>query len=59
MSQENVELLRDMYGQDPLFEFAESLHPQAELHQAKRHAGCGRLLRRDEFLRGALLWHEE
>ena len=34
MSEENVEPPRDMYGRTTLSEFAEPLHPQAELHQA-------------------------
>jgi hypothetical protein len=33
MSQENVTTLREMYGRGSLAEFAESLHPQAEMHQ--------------------------
>jgi hypothetical protein len=59
MSQENVELLRGMYGRNTLWEFAESLHPQAELHQAGVMPDADDYFGRDEFLRGALLWHEE
>ena len=35
MSEENVELLREMYRLRSLTEFADSLHPEAELHQAR------------------------
>ena len=59
MSQENLELLRDMYGRATLSEFAESLHPQAELHQASVMPDADDYFGREEFLRGTLLWHEE
>ena len=53
MSEENVELLRDMYGRTTLREFAESLHPQAELHQAGVLPDADDYFGRDEFVRGA------
>ena len=59
MSEENVELLRDMYGRTTLSEFAESLHPQAELHQAGVVPDADDYFGRDEFVRGTLRWHEE
>jgi hypothetical protein len=33
MSEENIELLNEMYRRRTFMEFAESLHPDAELHQ--------------------------
>jgi hypothetical protein len=52
MSDENVELLRDMYGRRTLAEFAESLHPDAELHQERSIPDSADYYGRDEFVRG-------
>ena len=59
MSQENVEQMQDMYRRATRSEFAESLHPQAELHQASVMPDTDDYFGREEFLRGTLLWHEE
>jgi hypothetical protein len=59
MSDENVELLRDMYGRRTLAEFAESLHPDAELHQERSIPDSADYYGRDEFVRGTALWLEE
>jgi ketosteroid isomerase-like protein len=59
MSQENVELLREMYARPTLAAFAESLHPQAELRQAAAVPDADDYFGREEFVRGTLRWHEE
>jgi hypothetical protein len=59
MSQENVELLREMYKRRSLAEFADSIHPQAELHQARAVPDTDAYYGREEFVRGASLWLEE
>ena len=59
MSKEHVELLREVYGRPTLEEFAESLHPEAELHQASSIPDTDDYYGREEFLRGARRWLEE
>jgi len=59
MSAEQVELLREMYSQRTLEEFAESLHPDAELHQAREIPDTDIYRGRDEFVRGVARWLEE
>lgn len=59
MSQENVALLREMYDRRTLHEFAESLHPEAELHQEASVPDAANYRGRDEFVRGVALWLEE
>ena len=59
MSHENVKLLREMYGRSTLREFAESLHPDAELHQERSIPDSSDYYGRDEFVRGTALWLEE
>jgi hypothetical protein len=59
MSEENVELLREMYARRSLTEVADSLHPEAELHQARAVPDTDAYYGREEFLRGASLWLEE
>jgi hypothetical protein len=59
MSQENVELLREMYRLRSLTEFADSLHPEAELHQARVIPDTDAYYGREEFVRGVSLWLEE
>jgi hypothetical protein len=59
MSRENVELLREMYGRRTLEEFADSVHPEAELHQARAIPDADDYYGRAEFVRGTRLWLEE
>jgi hypothetical protein len=59
MSRENVELLREMYRRRSLTEFADSLHPEAELHQALAIPDTDAYYGREEFVRGVSLWLEE
>jgi ketosteroid isomerase-like protein len=59
MSQENVKLLREMYAQRSLTEFAEWLHPEAELRQARAIPDTDAYYGREEFVRGVSLWLEE
>jgi hypothetical protein len=58
MSQD-VELLREMYARRSLTEVADSLHPEAELHQARAVPDTDAYYGREEFLRGVSLWLEE
>jgi hypothetical protein len=59
MSEENVELLRGMYRRRSLTEFADSLHPAAEFHQARVVPDADDYYGHEEFLRGVSLWLEE
>src|ERR671924_2294265 len=59
MSKEHADLLREMYGRRTLEEFAESLHPEAELHQASVAPDTDEYYGREEFLRGTRRWNEE
>ena len=59
MSEENVELLREMYRLRSLTKFADSLHPEAELHQARVIPDTDAYYGREEFVRGVSLWLEE
>ena len=56
---QHVDLLREMYGRRTLAEFAESLHPEAEMHQAKEIPDTDDYYGREEFLRGVGRWLEE
>jgi ketosteroid isomerase-like protein len=59
MSRKNVETLREMYRRPTLKEFAESLHPEAELHQSEALVDTDDYYGREEFVRGANRWNEE
>jgi ketosteroid isomerase-like protein len=59
VSRENVELLREMYRRRSLAEFADSLHSEAELHQARAIPDTDAYYGREEFVRGVSLWLEE
>jgi ketosteroid isomerase-like protein len=59
MSQENVDVLREMYGRRTLEGFADSLHPEAEMHQARAIPDADDYYGREEFVRGVRLWLEE
>jgi ketosteroid isomerase-like protein len=59
VSAEQVELLREMYSRRTLEEFAESLHPDAELHQASEVPDTDTYYGREEFVRGVRRWLEE
>jgi ketosteroid isomerase-like protein len=58
MSQENVEGLREMYSKRSLAEVAESLHPDAEMHQALEVPDADDYYGREEFVRGTRRWLE-
>jgi ketosteroid isomerase-like protein len=58
MSQENVERLREMYSKRSLAEVAESLHPDAEMHQAHEVPDADDYYGREEFVRGTRRWLE-
>jgi ketosteroid isomerase-like protein len=59
MQRKDIELLREMYGRRSLREFAESLHPNAEMHQAREIPDADNYYGRDEFVRGTRRWLEE
>ena len=59
MSEQNVDLLRRIYGSRTLGEAAESLHPEAEMHQASLIPDTDDYYGRDELVRGTNLWLEE
>ena len=59
MSREHVDLLREMYGRRTLGAFAESLHPDAEMHQARTIPDTDDYYGREEFVRGVGRWLEE
>jgi hypothetical protein len=59
MSMEQVEVLREMYGRRTFEDFARSLHPEAELHQASAIPDTDDYYGRDEFVRGTRRWLEE
>lgn len=59
VAKEHVEQLIELYGRPTLEEFVESLHPEAELHQASAVPDTDDYYGRDEFLRGAVRWHQE
>ncbi len=59
MSQENVEQLRRLYRTRTFEEFAESLHPDAEMHQAREVPDVDDYHGREEFVRGTRRWLEE
>jgi ketosteroid isomerase-like protein len=59
MSREHVQRLREMYGRTTLPQIADSLHPEAELHQAHAIPDSDDYYGREEFLRGTRRWLEE
>jgi hypothetical protein len=59
MSQENLEQLRRLYRTRTFEEFAESLHPDAEMHQAREVPDVDDYHGREEFVRGTRRWLEE
>jgi hypothetical protein len=59
MSKEHADLLREMYDRRTLEAFAESLHPEAEMHQASVVPDTDDYYGRDEFLRGTRRFNEE
>jgi ketosteroid isomerase-like protein len=59
MDPSDLELLREMYRARSLREFAASLHPDAELHQAPEVPDTADYCGRDEFVRGVRRWLEE
>jgi ketosteroid isomerase-like protein len=59
MDRQDIEILRDMYGRRSLRQFAESLHPDAEMHQAREIPDADDYYGRDEFVRGTRRWLEE
>jgi ketosteroid isomerase-like protein len=59
MDPSDLELIREMYGARSLREFAASLHPDAELHQAPEIPDTADYYGRDEFVLGVRRWLEE
>jgi ketosteroid isomerase-like protein len=59
MDRRDLELLRDMYGARSLREFARSLHPHAEMRQAREIPDTADYYGRDDFVRGVRRWLEE
>jgi ketosteroid isomerase-like protein len=59
MPQDKIKLLREMYGRRTLEEFADSIHPDAELHQARAIPDTDDYFGRAEFVRGTSIWLEE
>ena len=55
---EEVERLREMYSKRSLAEVAESLHPDAEMHQAPEVPDADDYYGREEFVRGTRRWLE-
>jgi ketosteroid isomerase-like protein len=58
MAQENVKGLREMYSKRSLAEVAESLHPDAEMHQAPEVPDADDYYGREAFVRGTRRWLE-
>jgi ketosteroid isomerase-like protein len=56
MSQENVRVLREMYGRRTLAEFASLMHPEAELHQPSALLDADQYYGREEVVRGTSRW---
>jgi ketosteroid isomerase-like protein len=59
MERKDIELLREMYGRRSLRDFAKSLHPDAEMHQAREIPDADDYYGREEFVRGTRRWLEE
>ena len=59
MSQENVRILREMYGRRTIAEAAELMHPGAELRQPSALADADEYRGREELVRGTRRWLEE
>ncbi len=59
MSQENIGVLREMYGRRTLAEAAELMHPEAEMHQASVLADTDDYYGREELVGGTERWLEE
>ena len=58
MSQENVRVLREMYGRRTIAEAAELMHPEAELHQPDALLDADEYYGREELVRGTRRWLE-
>jgi|SRR5215207_2791983 len=56
MSQENVELLRAMYGRRTLADAASLMHPEAEMHQPSALPDTDQYYGREELVRGTRRW---
>jgi hypothetical protein len=59
VSVHNVERLRELYRKRTFEEFAGSLHPAAEMHQASEVPDADDYYGREEFVRGTRRWLEE
>ena len=53
MSQENVQILREMYGRRTIAEAAELMHPAAEMRQPSALPDTDEYQGREELLRGS------
>jgi ketosteroid isomerase-like protein len=56
MSQENVRILREMYGRRTVAEAAELMHPAAEMRQPSALPDTDEYYGRDELVRGTRRW---
>ena len=52
MSQENVQVLREMYGRGTLADAASLMHPEAEMHQPSALIDTDHYYGREEVVRG-------
>lgn len=59
LSQENVRILREMYGRRTVAEAAELMHPAAEMRQPSALPDTDEYHGRDELVRGTRRWLEE
>jgi hypothetical protein len=59
MSKQRAELLRKMYRQKTLAGLAESLHPEAEMHQESSIPDTDDYYGREEFVSGVTRWLDE
>jgi ketosteroid isomerase-like protein len=59
MSQENVRILREMYGRRTLAEASELMHPAAEMRQPSALPDTDEYYGREQIVRGTRRWLEE
>jgi ketosteroid isomerase-like protein len=59
MSQENVRILREMYGRRTVAEAAELMHPAAEMRQPSALPDTDEYHGREQLVRGTRIWLEE
>jgi ketosteroid isomerase-like protein len=59
MTQEDLRMLREMYGRPTLAAAAELIHPDAEMHQPAALPDTDDYYGREELVRGTQRWLEE